>query len=240
MFHGWSSRVELNDQSVAGLIVGTREGYRLLKAPLIIETEDCGRLIEEDYFRLALPILKHRAVYMQNANVDKNQELKLSDGNKLLVRADVEGRARLDMELRASDYAGRDLEFHAALPEAVRVIREQVEGCEQAAAYYWAEEEWGCPAFQLEDGFTSDNRQIGHLLEQQDDGTMRTVELTAAHIASSHNKGLLLAGAWLPSSHAASIGRSVQDSQTLSVINRFLLGEGAASLVAAQLSQGVR
>ncbi|TMV45929.1 FAD-dependent oxidoreductase [Paenibacillus mesophilus] len=233
MFHGWSSKIALRDGAVAGLIAGTREGYRLLNAPLVIETEDHGRLIDEDYAKTALARKVSRAFHMRNAKVDGTKEIVLPDGHTLLLRSESEGRARADIGLTALDSSGRNLEFHATIPEAVRAIREQVEGCGQAAVYYWAEEEWGGSAFRLEDGFPAEDRPIGHLLEPFN-GSLRAAGLTAGDIAISRCKGLVLAGPWLPRYLAASTGQPAAEMQTLSVINRMLLGEAAASLITSR------
>lgn len=233
MFHGWSSEIALRDGAVAGLIAGTREGYRLLNAPLVIETEDHGRLIDEDYNKEALTRRVSRAFYMRNVKIDGTRELVLPDGRPLLLRSESEGRARADIGLTALNSSDRNREFHEAIPAAVRAIREQVEGCGQATVYYWAEEEWGGSVFRLEDGYPAEDRAIGQLLEPFN-GSLRAADLTAGDIAVSGNRGLVFAGPWLPRYLAASTGHPAEEMQTLSIINRMQLGEAAASLIAAK------
>lgn len=205
LFHGWSSRIVAEDRSVKGLVVGTREGYRLLQAPLLVETDDSGRLIDEDYRKSPLPRSIHRAIYLRHAETDGNQAFVLSDGRKLYLRSEASGRVRADLELKEAARAMRDQEFHLTIPEAVRTIREQTGGCAKAKAFYWAEEEWASPAFRLEDGFA--------------DG---------GDLSFSKYKGVVFAGVWLPRWKGEYDGTPDVHLQTMGVINRLLLGEAAA------------
>lgn len=232
MFHGWSSRVAVNGGNVTGLIVGTREGYRLLEAPLVVETDDSGRLIDADYSKTALQRRVYRAFHLRNANVNGVKEITLPDGRSLLLRAEAEHRARAEIELNETDSSSRSREFHTVISEAMRAIREQAEGCGQAAVYYWAEEEWGDPAFRLEDGYTANERPIGHLLAF-DNGSIQVKGLSAGNMAVSKSEGLLFAGAWLPCYLAASPYDATAERPPIHVINRLLLGEAAASFLAA-------
>lgn len=110
----------------------------------LVETDDSGRLIDEDYRKLPLPRSIHRAIYLRHAETDGNQTFVLSDGRELHLRSEASGRVRADIELKAAARAERDQEFHLTIPEAVRMIRGQAKGC--AKAFYWAEEEWASPA----------------------------------------------------------------------------------------------
>ncbi|TMV45924.1 FAD-dependent oxidoreductase [Paenibacillus mesophilus] len=235
VFHGWSSKVVTRDGAVAGLVAGTREGYVLLEASRVIETEEHGRLIDETYAKTALTRGARRVFLLRNAAWDGVKALTLPDGRELVLRAEAEDRTSAAMELTAADAAGRNLEFHAAIPEALRVIREQAEGCAEAVAYYWAEEAWSEPAFSLEDGFpkAGEERPIGRLLRQTN-GSLLPAELTTRHVSSSRTKGLLFAGPWLPCYSEACAHGYDAGVETLAVVNRLLLGEAAASAVAPE------
>ncbi|MDF2720533.1 MAG: dependent oxidoreductase [Paenibacillus sp.] len=244
LFHGWSSRIAAAGGVVDGLIVGVREGYRLLQAPIVVETDDTGRLIDSGYSKHAALNGIYRTFHISHASLASAADLTLADGRRLRLRAESDRRACVEIELRGSNKADRLSEFHLSVPEAVQTIRSQVAGCEEAIAYYLAEEESGSPAFQLSDGLdASDSRPIGSLLRANGSG-WSSVGLTAGDIAVSANCGLVLAGAWLPCIAAAAAdgnpldAKSASARQAAAVVNRMQLGEAAAAWILSGYGAG--
>lgn len=223
MFHGWASCISEDNGHVNGLLVGTREGYQLLKAPLVIETDENGRLIDAVYSKLGLlqPII--RPFLIGNITLGETKELELSAGNRLCLRPLTQDQARVDIVLGSTAASSANHDFHAIIVRAIQLIREQVDGCADANALYLAEEAWRLPAFQLQEGFVGMTKPIGRLLTSERE-SLPTIELLSNHLASSRCRGLLLAGPWLPRYLAAS-----SDSESKAVINRFLLGEAVAA-----------
>lgn len=250
MFHGWSRNITESGGRVDGLVVGTREGYTRLLAPLVVETDDSGRLIDADIPRLAVSGPIWRSCLLHDASLSGIRVIERENGCRISLRPLSENLCRADISLKGEDLQSRDMEFHAALPDALRLVR-AVGGCETAKLHYLAEEEWSQPGFRLsaealpnggasaEQASEQVSEQVpeqtanrnaeaetvfGQLLRGAPHSPERTLGLTARHIAVSRNKGLVLGGPWLPCYLDASAG-----NEEAEVINRVLLGEAIAA-----------
>jgi ribulose 1,5-bisphosphate synthetase/thiazole synthase len=141
LFHGWSSEVIREHGVVRGLIVGTREGYQQLLAPLVIETDDAGRLIDANYKKTPLHGTVFRSLLLQNTSLTEDRELELEgDGGQRVILRPLSGNmSRADITLTSADVSQRDREYHTAILEAIHLIRQQAEGsaCFPAAAGLW-------------------------------------------------------------------------------------------------------
>jgi hypothetical protein len=227
LFQGWSSAVIEEHGCVKGLVAGTREGYQQLLAPLVIETDDMGRLIDTGYKKVPLLGTMCRSIMLQNTPLPETRELKLGGAGerRVIIRPISGGMSRADITLTSADFSRRDQEFHAAIPETIQLIRNQMEGCCDAKVFYIADEEWRLPAFQLQKGFGNKNLPIGQLLVEREQAP-QALELSSRDIALSHTGGLILAGPWLPCYLNAS-----SRLEDFAIMNRFLLGEALASFI---------
>lgn len=227
IFQCWPSEVMGEHGAVKGLVAGTREGYQQLRAPLVIETDDAGRLVDADYERLPQAGGVCRSILLRNTLLQEAVELMPEEagGWRVGIRPMSGGMSRADVTLTSVDFARRDYEFHTAIPEVIRLIRRQAEGCRGAKVLYAADEEWRLPAFQLQQGFCNYHFPIGQLLAEQH-RTLHALKLSSRDIALSRTAGLILAGPWLPCYLTASSG-----SEELAVVNRFFLGEALAAFI---------
>lgn len=233
MFHGWTAGIAQNEGVVCGLVAGTREGYRLLKSPLVIETDDSGRLIDACYARQPLRHPITRSLLIGNVSLHEEKELKLPTGNRLHLKPLTQDQARADLVLDANGATNATHDFHMMIVEAMQLIREQVEGGAEAAMLYAAEEGWQLPAFQLKEGFIAETKPIGRLLVAgPHSGPI--MELGSNQLAVSRSRGLLLAGPWLPCYMAASAA-----SESTAIMNRFLLGEAVAAFAIANSKEDI-
>ncbi|OUS70797.1 hypothetical protein B1748_27815 [Paenibacillus sp. MY03] len=231
LFHSWAARIAEESGQVVGLYIGTREGYRLLKAPLVIETDEPGRLIDTDYIRRQISQPVVRSLLLGGVALNEMKEMLLPAGNRAILRPLSSNQSRADIELKADATVNANHDYFAMIDQVIGHIREQVDGAADAKVIYLAEEAWRLPEFQLEEGFFEGDAPIGRLLAKEqraerDAGrdVQSTVELLAGHMICSRSRGLLLAGPWIPCYLAAS-----SDSESRAVLNRFLLGEAVAA-----------
>jgi hypothetical protein len=241
LFHGWAARIAEENGKMGGLYVGTREGYRLLKAPLVIETDEPGRLIDMGYIRRQISQPVVRSLLLGAVALNGMKEMRLPAGNRLILRPLSSNQARADIELKANATVNANHNYFAMIDQVIRLIREQVEGGADAKVIYLAEEAWRLPGFQLEEGFFEGDAPIGRLLAteqrtERDAGrdAQSAVELLAGHLVCSSSRGVLLAGPWLPCYLAAS-----SDSESTAVLNRFLLGEAVAAFALSHSAEKI-
>ncbi|TMV48599.1 FAD-dependent oxidoreductase [Paenibacillus mesophilus] len=228
MFHGWPQKVTESGEQVDGLVVGTKEGYVRLLAPLVVETDDSGRLIDSSIPRLAVSRPIWRSCLLHDAVLSGNRVLEHDNGRHISLRPLSEDHCRVDIPLKGEDLQSRDLEFHAALLEALPLIRGEY-GCESAKLYYLAEEEWAQPSFRLSaEAKTEGEPVIGQRMQGSFPSgrvlSQAPQRLTSRHMVASHIKGLVLGGPWLPSYLDISA-----DSEEAGMVNRVLLGESIAA-----------
>lgn len=229
MFHGWSRHVTVSGGQVDGLVVGTREGYMRLLAPLVVETDDSGRLIDARTPRLAVSRPIWRSCLLHDASLSGIRIIKCENGRDISLRPISMDHCRADIPLIGDDLQSRDMEFHAALLEALPLIRGE-HGCESAKLYYLAEEEWSQPGFRLSAEAEPEVEMIiGQLLPGASPLSELVLSpipqrLTTRHMVASRNKGLILGGPWLPCYLDVSA-----DSEEAGVVNRVLLGEAIAA-----------
>ncbi|MDF2713905.1 MAG: putative FAD-dependent oxidoreductase [Paenibacillus sp.] len=227
MFHGWSRNVTESGGRVDGLVVGTREGYMRLLAPLVVETDDSGRLIDAHLPRLAVSRPIWRSCLLHNASLSGVRVIERENGRNISLRPLSKDHCRADILLKGEDLQSRDMEFHAALLEALPLIRGE-HGCESAKLYYLAEEEWSQPGFRLPaEAEPAGETVIGQLLQGASPSSELSPtpqRLTSRHMVASRNKGLVLGGPWLPRYLDVSA-----DSEEAGVVNRVLLGEAIAA-----------
>lgn len=223
LLNGWSTKVIEANGVVKGLVVGTREGYRYMLAPIVVETDEYGRLIDSGYEKTPLfpPVI--RSMILSQISLAESVHWAFPDGRQLFVRPMSGNMCRADITLQDKDIAVRDREFHAAILETIESIRQRVEGGGQAQVCYLADEEWRMPSFQLQQGFMNRDWPVGRLLANP---AMENVEIRACDLALSRIEGLLFAGPWLPCYIKAS-----SDAEDIAIVNRFLLGEAVASLI---------
>lgn len=236
LFHGWACRTTEADGRVNGLIAATREGYVRLAAPLVVETEDHGRLVDPMLMRQAPPMRIRRSCLLYNVNLTARKELVLESGHQVSLCPMPNDQLRADISLRGEDLQSRDTEFHRALPQLLSGVR-GVEGCEGARLLYLADEEWSSPRFRLADqddrtgivrpGSDEDlaaEAPLGYLLRSDTHGSERLYALASRHMPTSGKEGLLLGGPWLAGYWEA----SGVDEQ-IGMVNRVLLGETIAA-----------
>jgi hypothetical protein len=226
MFYGWPRNVTASGEHVDGLVVGTREGYVRLLAPLVVETDDFGRLIDSRIPRSTISRPIWRSCLLHDAVLPGNRVIERENGCPISLRPLSHDHCRVDIPLTGEDLQSRDLEFHTALLEALPLIRGE-HGCESAKLHYLAEEEWAQPGFrltaetdggavigQLVQGASSSERALSHAPRR----------VTSQQLIDTHSKGLILGGPWLPSYLDASA-----DSEIAGMVNRVLLGEAIAA-----------
>lgn len=228
MFHGWSRNVTERGGQVDGLVVGTKEGYMRLLASVVVETDDSGRLIDARIPRLAVSRPIWRSCLLHDVALSGNRIIKRENGRHFSLRPLSKDHCRLDIPLKGEDLQSRDLEFHAALLEALPLIRGE-HGCESAKLYYLAEEEWSQPGFRLSaEAETEGEAVIGQLMQGASSServlSPTPQRLTSRHMIASRSKGLVLGGPWLPCYLDVSA-----DSEEAGVVNRVLLGEAIAA-----------
>lgn len=230
LFHGWVSELRDNGGSTVGstvgLVVGTKEGYQRMDAPLIVETDDFGRLIGKEYARTRLRSGAVRSVLVCDCESAVEKEYTLPDGRKFTVRPQTDGLATVDIVLSAETAEERDREFYASLEETLEFMRRSAEGMSAAKVVFLAEEEWRTPAFCLAEErlFRGEPAAIGTLLSDED-GVLKPRALCANQIALPDRPGVVYAGPWLPAVREAS------DTEEAEVLNRMLLGEATASFI---------
>lgn len=201
LYHGIPVRVENSGNGVYGLVAATVEGYQLLEAGVVVEADDAGRLVPEQWKQS----LAGEATYVwcashaRRAYILAGVELEAGrsavklvlDGRGALLRSLGNGKAQLDVEVRST--AGNSgLRERLSVLEAMEVMRRLgtleslgstspespaiPAGLEQARLIYEADEAWALPSFKLV-----------------------APEQAACHggIKALHDGKLLLAGSWL-------------------------------------------
>jgi len=232
MFHGWTRNVTESGGQVDGLVVGTKEGYVRLLAPLVVETDDSGRLIDPR-IRMAVSRPVWRYCLLHDAVLSGNRVINQADGRPISLRPLSEDHCRVDIPLKGENLQSRDLEFHAALLEVLALIRGE-HGCESAKLYFLAEEEWAQPGLRLSVEAGTEGEVIGQLMQaapSSERGRSRKPQcLTSRHMLATHSKGLVLGGPWLPD-YLDSSG----DSEEADMVNRVLLGEAVAAFAGSKV-----
>jgi hypothetical protein len=230
LFYGWGAGTLGDRGSVEGMLVGTKEGYRRLLAPIVIETQEAGRLIKPGRSRISQPARASRVFYASGAPLRVEASMTLPDGRALSLQPLAGSYCRAELELRADSAASRNIEFHSIVPEALRFIRERGENGSEVNVYYCSEEEWASPGFRLTDHATAhrNGTPIGVLLKQVH-GAIETTDLTKGDFLFDDGGGLILAGPWLPAAYDALTG----GGGWLTMANRMLLGEAVAVLCSA-------
>lgn len=236
LFHGWVSQLWERDGAVRGLVVGTKEGYQRLDAPVIIETDDIGRLIRPDYDRVSLQPQAFRSFMVCDCEPGEGAEYALPDGRKVTVRPLGGGQARVDIALSAGTVEERDRQFFADVRDALAVIRAAGDGMASAKVVFLSEEEWRPPGFRLSDErlYRKEDAPVGSLLARDSGpGRWKPRSLSAGQLAVPDRQGVMYAGPWLPAS------LELSDSEEAALLNRMLLGEAAAVFAARTASSAV-
>ncbi|MDF2724995.1 MAG: FAD-dependent pyridine nucleotide-disulfide oxidoreductase [Paenibacillus sp.] len=235
LFHGWATACHRMDGRTAGLIAGTKEGYVRLQAPLVIETDDHGRLIPAQYERSVEPPCRSRSFLLGGAEPasEASDESAIADGGaSLRVRPLPYGQAQVDVTLSSSTAAERETEFYNGIRKWLPLVRSAVPYLSKAKLLLISEEEW-CPAayrlteptlYEAAEG-QGDIGDIGSLWTKRN-GVWSEPGLTRKNIAAEPAGGVLYAGAWLPAYR-----EHTGEDEELAVINRIQLGEAAASFI---------
>ncbi len=245
LFHAWPIAVTRDGTVPRGLVVGTKEGYGLIEAPVIVETDESGRLVDRS---LRAPIdgagigVK-RSFVLDGVDVAAMRDrIDSGDLGDLLKRLQIDVHpindrlVQVDACVTQEDYSERE----RALPSVVRRTTERLRACDavfaSAGVVYIADDEWSRPPFTLHvapetgGGLTADQSPVGELLTDVD-GSFKARGISPQDLVTQ--EGVVLAGPWLPRAIHAS------NTEEVAVLNRICIGEAAARMIqrAADLTQ---
>ena|GEM_PF-1488718 len=220
----------------ARLVAATREGYVTISASWIVETDQAGRLVPE---RLRSPLSGGvpakvvRSVVVKGVEVEAmrkkyaREELFASLGFD--VRPLSSTLVQIDLMLpQAESAAEREVRLRGAVQECLERLRAFDPIFAGAGVVYIADDEWASPPFSVGKGVAGSDRlhagaAVVGCLCRASDGKVQRLPLLASDFPRDGR--LIFAGPWLAAVLDASSGKEV------SVIDRVLVGEGAARLI---------
>lgn len=237
LFHAWPLDVVRDRNVTRGLVVGTKDGYGLIEAPVIVETDESGRLVGGSA-RAPIGVPNRpvkRALVLSGVDVGAARKgLEIGASGDLAECAQMELRpigdrfVQLDVRLTQADYSERERALPAVVRRTIRSLRARDEAFASAGVVYIADDEWGGPTFNLRDGARKDGAaatdqvRLGAFLTESDDAL--EIQVISAGDLTTH-EGVVLAGPWSPGVINAS------NTEEVTVLNRMCLGEAAARFV---------
>lgn len=233
LFHAWPVAMEVDGDRVAGVTLATKSGYRSLRVPCVIETDQYGRLVRP-YSTSQDNTAAVRAcivigVEPQIAARGAQAVASLPDpirAHVVRLAPLVGGQVQLDVQLTEGSYQAREQAFSRLLPQVLAALR-QAEGWEQAALAYVADDEWAKPAIAVPTA-PPQGPKLGHLVGP---GNGAQTPVLASDVVMDGLGGLYLAGPWIAPALAASAGEAA------ALLNRVLLGEMVGRFVVQQVAK---
>ncbi len=230
LFHAWPIAVAKDGSALRGLVVGAKEGYGLIEASAIVETDESGRLVDT---ALRTPIDQNpvrRSFVLSGTDIDavttgleRGAFDHLMERDQIKIRPIDYGFIQVDVHMTQPDYAERERAFPGAVRRTIDALRACDAAFAAAGIVYIADDEWGGPTYTLREGTaTADHSSLGALLTDVN-GSIEDRALSAGDLG--FHDGVVLAGPWLPSVIKAS------NSEEVAVLNRICLGEAAARFV---------
>lgn len=240
LFFTQAVRLATAEGVTTGATVATKSGYMQLTAPLVVETDQLGRLARDEALDLGLRpnsaprpapgSATHRspvrsciligvpAEAAQHAGPVAERLAARFGPSAVTVRPAFPGQVQLDLHPAGHTYADREHALATLIPEVLAEIR-RVPGWEQASLAYIADDEWAPPPFCLP-GAPPQGARLGSLI-----GPAGHVPICESDVVAGAPHGLYLAGPW--------IAKMVIASQTdeLALINRILLGDLVAGAI---------
>jgi len=221
-----------------GLLVATKEGYGLIRARAVVETDELGRLVDRALRAPLAPRPVRRSLVLGGVDAAAlEEEAERGTLRSAAERAQVDVRpigdrfVQVDVSLTEPDYAERERAFPAVVRRTLEALRASHPAFAAAGIVYIADDEWGGPSFTLGAGAAraqnpANGAPAGVLFTRGASG-IESREIGAGELVFDGR--VILAGPWLPGFVEAS------NTEEVDVLNRICLGEAAARLAASVL-----